>query len=961
MADVNKMEGMKAQVDTKNVKVEANVSEAGKLEKEKTETAKTEVKAEAVKEKEKAETAKTEDKKSEVKRMDDKVSEDKKDDSKVEKKEKKKNGIWGFIKNNISFIVAFFLPVIVLTAIFIGSDIHPFGDNIYLRSDCYHQYAPFYRELYRKLTEGGNLTYSWNIGMGVNFSAIYAYYLASPINIFMGFLAPGGNVLVTIDILIILKTGLCGFGMAYYLTKRFDKKSMMTVFAGLFYAMSSYMAAFSWNIMWLDCLALLPLVVLGIEKLVKEKKFALYTISLGVAIFSNYYIAIMMCIFAVLYFAVQLVSAEGKKNFKYLVERIWLFAKYSIIAGGIGAAMFIPALCALKYTASGEMNFPEEWSNYFSVLDMLSRSMMNVPVSIFKAHEPNLYCTVAVFMFVPLYCLSEKVNRTEKIGKLILIAIFLISFNMNIPNYIWHGFHFPNSLPCRESFIYIFILITMAYEAVIHIRDFTTKEIGGCFAGAIGLFLIIEKWYVNTSEYVFQIVYLSAIFLAAYFFITILYKNKRIGKYAALYLAAIACIGEVAVNSSENSSYSMTGYSYYFEDNDAITALLDSIDEDDFYRVEKDNRRTKNDAAWNNYHGVSVFSSTASSYFTDYLGFLGFEKSTNAYSFYGSTPFSASLLSVKYIISDDVSVADKYYAEVLKTEQTRRFDNRYLMKLNYTLPLGFMVPNNFDTIWDMTGNNPFAVQNSFAETATGISNMFTQLNASSVDKLSYIDVNEDSDVYFYCTAYVEDVEYVVDHPEEGNIYNGKRTGMKHRQIVHVGEVPAGCTITVSTTDGDASSLQLYAYSLNKKVFENVMTDMADEGLEISEYDDNYIKGSIVAKNSGLMYTSIIYDRGWSAYVDGEEVEIDSINDALLAIPVPEGEHTIELKYTPDGFVQGWFITVASIMILLCCILYDRNKNKIIKKMQDDKEKEQQKKIGEDVSKIMDSDSKREEK
>ena len=851
----------------------------------------------------------------------------------------KKERFFYWIKENAPLILAFMIPVIILTTIFAGQGVYPFGDSIYLRSDCYHQYAPFYKELYRKITEGGSFTFSWNIGMGVNFSAIYSYYLASPINLLLGIIAPGGNVLITIDVLIILKTGLCGFAMAYYLSKKYGKKRVLAAIAGAFYAMSSYMAAFSWNIMWLDCLLLLPLVVLGIEKLVNEKKYLLYTISLGVAIFSNYYIAIMICIFSVLYFAVVLFTSECQKNAKYFFSRIWLFGKYSLIAGGIGAAMILPAFYALAYTASGEMNFPEMWSNYFSILDMLSRSLIDVPVSIFNAHEPNLYCTIAVFLFVPLYCISDKVNRSEKIGKLILIAVFLISFNMNIPNYIWHGFHFPNSLPARESFIYIFLLITMAYEAAIHIRDFTTKQIGGCFAGAIALFMYIEERYVDTNNYPFQIVYVSAIFLAAYFFVTLLYKNKRINRPVALYLAIIISVAEIAINSTEDNAYNVTGYSYYLQDNQAITEVLEQVDDTDIYRVEKAVRKTKNDAAWNDYHGVSIFSSTASSYFTDYLGYLGFEKSTNAYSFYGYTPFSAALLDVRYVIANDIGIENK---EKVHFKAKSEDGTKLLYEYDYTLPLGFMIPTYFDELWEMSGNNPFAVQNSFAETATGIKGMFTQLNASSVDKTSYIDVNEDSDVFFYCTSYADNVTYTATSADGYFNLSDSVSGLKHRQIVHVGEVPAGSTISVTTGDSDVSSLQLYAYKLNYDKLDQVMEMLNDETYNITEYDDTYIKGEITAKEDGYMYTSIIFDKGWKAYVDGEEVEISSVKSAMLTVPITKGTHTVELKYKPDGFALGWLVTVGSILILVCCVLYDVNKKKLLKEKKKKEEAEEDK-------------------
>src|SRR5699024_4710170 len=84
-------------------------------------------------------------------------------------------------------------------------------------------------------------------------------------------------------------------------------------FFGIFYALSGYMAAYSWNIMWLDCLLLFPLIVLGLERLVREKKCFLYCITLGLSILSNYYISIMICIFMVLYFMALLILEKKEK------------------------------------------------------------------------------------------------------------------------------------------------------------------------------------------------------------------------------------------------------------------------------------------------------------------------------------------------------------------------------------------------------------------------------------------------------------------------------------------------------------------------------------------------------------------------------------------------------------------------------------------------------------------------
>ena len=85
-------------------------------------------------------------------------------------------------KNKYLYFWAFIIPVTIVTIILIAGGVYPFGEECFLRTDMYHQYAPFMSEFRHKLSEGGSLLYSWNVGMGVNFVALYAYYLASPLN-----------------------------------------------------------------------------------------------------------------------------------------------------------------------------------------------------------------------------------------------------------------------------------------------------------------------------------------------------------------------------------------------------------------------------------------------------------------------------------------------------------------------------------------------------------------------------------------------------------------------------------------------------------------------------------------------------------------------------------------------------------------------------------------------------------
>ena len=102
------------------------------------------------------------------------------------------------------YFLAFIIPFFVLIFTYIIRGVYPFGDRIYLARDMYHQYAPFFSEFHNKLTNGESLIYSWNIGLGTNFTGLYAYYLSSPINWLLA-ISNRKDLIELMNILIIVK------------------------------------------------------------------------------------------------------------------------------------------------------------------------------------------------------------------------------------------------------------------------------------------------------------------------------------------------------------------------------------------------------------------------------------------------------------------------------------------------------------------------------------------------------------------------------------------------------------------------------------------------------------------------------------------------------------------------------------------------------------------------------------
>ena len=600
------------------------------------------------------------------------------------------------------YVMSFVVPLVIMIAIFIIRDIYPFGDSCYLRSDMYHQYCPFFSELWSKIRDGGSLYYSWDIGMGTNFMAIFGYYLSSPSNWFIA-LFPQKYMIEIMNAIILLKIAASSFTFTLYLCKHNKRRSLSAAVFGLFYALSAFIAAYSWNLMWLDCVLLLPLVVLGLEKLVYEGKGLLYSITLGFTILSNYYIAIMVCISMVIYFIVLIVSRpipEDKTEYARIILR---FIVYSLLAGAFAAVVLLPEMYALEYTASGKINFPKTLTRYFSFVTIFKRHLINTPVSLGLDHMPNIYCGVAILVLFPLYIMCNKISLREKIMKVIALIVFLVAFNMNIPNFIWHGFHYPNSLPCRQSFIYIFLLLSICYDAFINIKNYSKTHIGGSFWSVMLFLIYIGNTITDDDDFDFKILYITGIFIAVYMLIALLARHKKLRTDILIVALFAVSIIESTVN-MDNTGYSITSRSYYMRDYDSVNYLKDSVDEmengsSDFYRMTKfRGYRSKNDSAWHNFHGASTFSSTAYASLTSFYDYMGLEHSTNAYAINGATPLVYSIFDIKYFISNqEIKGADIY-------SLVDEYDGEYLYRNNYTLPLAFMVPSDFNGNFQASGS-----------------------------------------------------------------------------------------------------------------------------------------------------------------------------------------------------------------------------------------------------------------
>lgn len=812
---------------------------------------------------------------------------------------------WSLIRPYDGLAAAFLVPVIIMLIIFAQRGIFPFGEESFLRTDMYHQYAPFFAEFQDKLTHGGSLLYSWNIGMGINFAALYAYYLASPLN-WLLILCPKELVIEFMTYAVVLKIGLAGLSMAYYLRRHNNTCDFGIAFFGIFYALSGYMAAYSWNIMWLDCILLFPLVVLGLERLVKEGKGLLYCITLGLSILSNYYISIMTCIFMVMYFIALLVM-EKKLTWEKFISRCFGFATYSLLAGGLAAAVLLPEIYALQVTASSDFNFPKTFEQYFPIFDMIARHIGNVEIEIGLDHWPNIYCGVAVLIFFLLYLACKKISGKEKVVYCTLLLLFFASFSVNALNFIWHGFHYPNSLPCRQSFIYIFLMLLMCYRAYMYLKDTPWKHVLLAFWGAV-VFVILAQKLVTEEHFHFAVYYVAILFLALYLGTIYLYQKGTRYHNMALILTLAVVSMEAAVNTTV-TSVTTTSRTAYKEDNAAVETLLDTLQPaDTFYRVEKITRKTKNDGAWMHFPSVSLFSSTANADLSALFKKLGCESSTNAYSITGSTPLIDMLFSVKYGLYSAEPDASGIRSYLSQEEDTLLYEN------NYTLPLGFWVPSDFESRWDLEAGNPADVQNGLAD-AVDSAHVLNMVMDTVTDGTQLTFYPEESGEYYAYVSNKKIKEVTVTTWKGTKTYNNIDRGY----MLELGYCTAGEEVTLVAEDTQ-ESMFADVYRFSEKGLAAVYDRLSLHPWRMTSWAESSLEGTVDCNETGMLLTTIPYDKGWTILVDGVEQPADKMLDAFIGIRITPGSHTISMRYMPEGLKTGWLITIGSIALLVLITL-----------------------------------------
>ncbi|MDO5456722.1 MAG: YfhO family protein [Atopococcus tabaci] len=859
-------------------------------------------------------------------------------------------------------LTTFFLPILILTIIFISMGVFPFGDKTLFTIDLGQQYVDFYAEY--KHTWSGHLErliYSFNKGIGGEMTGIWAYYLMSPLNLIF-LITPFRYLDLAVTLLILIRYGLAGWSMGYYLKNmQASSLSRLLVFSTS-YALSGYMVNYQFNLMWMDGFILLPLICLGVERILQGKSPLLYTVTLALCLISNYYIAFMVCLFMILYFFYRLTSYITRENWKkQSIQLISRFAGYSILAAGISAFILIPTFVQLMQSKAAASNFSWDFSAKFPLMDLVSKFTIGAfNFDQFPDGLPNIFVSALILIQVLRYFFNSSFKWQEKTASALFILILTLSFNLEVINKIWHGFQNPNWFPYRYSFVFIFLLIYIAYRQSAHQSQLTLQELlhGAGLSVLISIYLMSQDFdYLSSYKILFTL-----LLIVLYFIVLIFYSNKVL-------LRSLLLLSLVTLELTGNASLSLNELNYvdrsrFIEAQSILTEMTETIHEhdnpsDSFYRIEKTFQRTKNDSHQVNFKSASHFGSTYEAH--SYEGFtgLGFPGGSGYSAYSNGTLLTDALFSIKYYAADnEINVYEHtpYYntnadqALPMSIIQSKAdlvhydplfFTDQYTIYRNpYALPLGLKVNDDLMDL-DLVNNHPMFYQNQLARSFSPEHNpteLFKPVEADQTyenieiedhgrERLAKVN-NPEQPAYIRASLTAEEdmsYYYILNGFNTWDNFEIKVNGQPqyqyntfyHDVVVNLeADKNDRIELEIEVTADDFYLSRSGFYQMAIDDFEGIITQAKNNSIEIENYTDSSLSFQTqITDSQEMVMLTIPYDDSWQITANGEEISAHPVMDSFLGLKLSEGNYTIEMNYrTPYGKIS-WLISLMSIFIL----------------------------------------------
>lgn len=797
---------------------------------------------------------------------------------------------------------------LILCAVYAVCGYWPFGPNSVMTGDLNSQYIPFYAHFYDAAREGGSLFYAGDMGPGGGAFALFAYYFASPFAWLYLFAAPETYGWLCC-VVWALKITLAAVTFVWYLRRHWGPCALF-VPLGWCYGLMGYSVAYAQNVLWLDSVILLPVVAAGLDDLLEGRQGLRFVIALAAAIFANFYMGYMLCIFSVLYILVHLAARPLPAGQKVL-PLLGRFALGGVTAAALSGVVLVPAVTEILTVKNTGL----EWNGgvQFSLLDLFQKFFTgNFVWADVQNGLPPVYCGMLGLAGLLLYLVSARPRR-EKLAFAALAALLVLSMWWQPLDLVWHGFSPPNWFPYRQSFLLVFWLLTLGAGTLV--STFTRRR--AFTAGALALVLAAAVFLTRAETYGRRRWALACVLLLAALGLAWLWQQSK-GQRRRLAAGALAVLaaGELALNAAwalrQFEAYPVADYETFVADGRATVQAAEAANTGNF-RVEKRFFRTLNDPMLLGFEGLTHFSSVQDGTGTMLLMALGYCNYGASYGYLGgSTAAADSLLSIGYFLDRDGGRVPTHFTASDLDTPWQVYENEN------ALPRALWSPGSAADFALPDTTDPFTAAETLYSALLGQeTTLFTRLTGGAGSAFS-LTAETDGILYAVFTGTAADVPLTVNGTDAGTVLSLERSS---GAVVDLGRVKAGDQVELSLgAEMDSAAFAILDEDALAAACEAIRADAP----AVTSWRDGAVTLQTRTTADGLAVLTLPYDENWRAELDGEAVEAQAAG-YLLGVEVPAGSHTLTLTYTQPGIGAGCLLSLLGLGLTLLLLRRGRKK------------------------------------
>ncbi|MBR6163738.1 YfhO family protein, partial [bacterium] len=818
----------------------------------------------------------------------------------------------------------------------------PFGNNSYLMMDSNMQFVPFLGYFKSIFTTNTDFVYSFSKAGGNGMFDFNAYYINNPLN-FIAFLFPGNRLDFAVQVITIIKMGLAGLCFSIFLnysSAKFDWKSLIFSTA---YALSTCAIYYPITVLGFEVMYLLPLALIGIEKLINERKCLLYILITALTFLLQPYAGWVVLLFSFCYFLYYYSLNLPEKDLRKKVWGIFFLSVVFIIA--LGAIVTLPTMYALQGTKY-KLYFPKNVI-LFMFQDLLGafytgstlKSLYWVP------DTPLIYCGILPFLLFISYFFNKGIERRERLIMGLFVVLLLFMYSWHITFTLFNGGNvYPQGCVFRFLYVFLIIMLLIGYKNLSKF-EFHNNLTLLCLTVIYVLATVFVYFYPN------EIVNQKIIIFDLFFGLVVISLLFLLNKYQKILLPVLLSLfllhfSELAYNGviilDAQSRCRLFTPESYKNKYDELSQVISFIKEKDkgFYRIETEesiiDKSDWFDGRWNNlpmlfnYNAISHYSSLGKIQLRQTLDTLGFDvfPFSNIIEYNDNmTAFPVGFFGIKYIISDKEEHINPY--KQLKTFEG--YKKLYLYENPFALPIAFISQKDILNKDLLDKDNIFTIWNEIAKTITGqdfgdiydyrkienvvysdydsfaIMKFRSDFNApiwlsqsgDSVKKYKYLTLNR-KPIRDSNTTTLFNLEFL------GNLNQNDEQNLIAYKYINF--MPGG-RISFFYGVQDADRLKEYFDLIkNKPCNLEMITSSRLRGNFITDEDEQ------------ALFMTIPFDENWEIKIDGEKAVPKKVLGSMTGILIKtKGNHTIEMKYNQKGLREGSLISLLSLIFLLLLV------------------------------------------